>query len=223
MDIKSALQNPVVTPTASTEYIVTANDGAQSKSDTVMVTVNGEPTANAGPNATYNNTVPLFPVYGSGTFYSTVKWTTAGDGTFTPDTVLNTVYHPGTNDKNYGGVLLTFQANPITPCATPATDTVFIRLLFPVGVTQNTFVAFGVNVVPNPSNGSFNLVIHGAKDTDTRVTISDLTGKTIFQDQDRPALQEFSKAIDITGFPKGIYMVKVQTDSQSTTKKLVIQ
>jgi len=219
----SNIQNPVVTPAVTTKYIVTGNDGAQSKTDTVQVTVNGEPTANAGPNHAYPNTTPLFPVTGSGTFYSSVKWLTAGDGYFNIDTVLNSVYHTGPNDAHNGGVLLTFETYPIAPCTTMAQDTVFITLTFPVGITANTYVGFGVNIIPNPSNGTFNLVIHGVKDMETKVIISDITGKTIFQDQDRPTGQEFTKAVDLTGYPKGIYMVKIQTDTQSITKKLVIQ
>ena len=219
----STIQNPLVTPDITTKYIAAVNDGTETKRDTVQVTVNGEPTANAGPNATYPNTTPLFAVAGTATFYSSVKWTTDGDGFFNIDTVLNSVYHTGTNDKNYGGVLLTLQANPISPCTDISTDTVFIRLNFPVGIPSTSSVGFGISILPNPSNGIFNLVVRGVKDMDTRVQITDLTGKTIFQDQERPVSLEYTKTVDVSGFPKGIYMVKVQTDMQSVTKKLVIQ
>ncbi len=69
----------------------------------------------------------------------------------------------------------------------------------------------------------FNLVVHGARDMNLTVTITDIEGKTLFRDQDIPNVQDYSKVIDITGFPKGIYMVKGQTDIQTITKKLVIQ
>ena len=219
----STIQNPFVNPVVTTKYIVAVNDGTSTRTDSIQVVVNQQPTAYAGPNASYPNTTPLFPVTGTATNYSSVKWLTAGDGHFNVDTVLNSGYYPGPNDKLFGGVLLSFQANPLAPCTDSTTDTVFITLTFPVGVTSNAIVGFDVNIVPNPATGNFNLVVYGVKDMNMIVSITDIAGKTIFRDQDNPVAQEYSKAIDLTGFPKGIYMVKVQTDTQSMTKKLVIQ
>jgi hypothetical protein len=219
----SNIQNPVVYPVVTTKYFLAVNDTSSSRTDSIIVNVNGIPTANAGPNASYPNITPLFPVAGTATNYSSVKWLTAGDGHFNVDSVLNSAYYSGPNDRHNGGVLLTLQANPVIPCTDTAKDTVFITLTFPVGVASDAIVDFDVSMLPNPATGIFNLVIRGVKDMDLIVTITDLTGKTIFRNQDRPIAQEYSKAIDITSFPKGIYMVKVQTDIQSITKKLVIQ
>ncbi len=216
----SHLRNPYASPLVTTTYMVQVNDTA---TDTIVVTVNGKPTANAGPNASYPNTITLFPVAGTATNYSSVKWLTDGDGSFNIDTVLNSLYTPGANDRHNGGVLLSLKAYPLIPCADTATDTVFIRLLFPVGVVSNDIVPFDINIVPNPATNMFNLVVHGARDMNLTVTITDIEGKTLFRDQNIPNVQDYSKVIDITGFPKGIYMVKGQTDIQTITKKLVIQ
>jgi hypothetical protein len=219
----SNLENPVVAPVITTTYIVLVNDGTSSVTDSITVQVNGFPTANAGPNASYQNNVPLFPVSGTATNYSAVKWLTAGDGYFNIDTVLNSLYYPGPNDRLDGGVLLTLQAFALTPCTDTATDTVFIRLLFPVGIAPSAVVPFDINIVPNPATNMFNLAVSGASGMNLMITITDLEGKTILTDQDKPQSQNYSKVIDITNFPKGSYMVKVQTDIQSITKKLVIQ
>ncbi len=219
----STIQNPVAFPIITTRYIIAVNDGSSTKTDTIKVTVNGEPTANAGANASYPDTIIIFPVTGTATNYSSVKWLTAGDGHFNADTVLATDYYPGPNDRQNGGVLLTLQANPIIPCSDTTTDTVFISLSFLEGIASNGKVGFDMNIVPNPTTGFFNLVVQGARDMDLIVRISDIAGKTIFMDQERPLAQEYSKPIDISGFPKGIYMVKVQGNNQSITKKLVIQ
>jgi hypothetical protein len=219
----SNIKNPVVSPLVTTKYIVTITDSTFSKADSIIVTVNGLPTANAGANASYPNTAPSFPVAGTATNYSNVKWLTAGDGYFNIDTVLSSVYFPGANDRHDGGVLLSLLAYPMTPCSDTATDTVFITLSFPLGVASGGAVPFDVNIVPNPSTGMFNLIVHGVSDMDLMIMITNLEGKAIFMDKDRPESQDYSKTIDITSFPKGIYMVKVQTDTQSITKKLVIQ
>jgi hypothetical protein len=216
----SNMKAPFASPLVTTSYIVMVND---SVTDTVVVTVNGKPTANAGPNATYASSVPFFPVAGTATNYDSVKWLTAGDGHFNIDTVLNSLYYPGANDKHDGGVLLTLQAYPLSPCSETATDTVFIRILFPVGIGSNTTVPFDINIVPNPATNMFKLVVDGASEMNLSVTITDIEGKTVLMYQDVPHVQDYSKVIDIASFPKGIYMVKVQTDIQTITKKLIIK
>lgn len=220
----SNIKNPMASPTITTSYIIAVIDSSGSSvTDTITITVNGKATANAGSNASYPNTIPLFPVSGTATNYSSVMWLTAGDGYFNIDTVLNSIYYPGTNDRHYGGVLLSLQAYPITPCSDTAIDTVFITLTFPLGGATVATVPFDVNIVPNPTTGIFNLVVHGVSDMDLMIMITDLEGKTIFVDQDRPQSQEYTKVIDIASFPKGVYLVKVKTDIQTITKELVIQ
>lgn len=219
----SHISNPVAVPAVTTAYIVTVNDSTSSLTDSTVVTVNAKPTANAGPNASYPNTVAMIPVTGTATNYSSVKWLTAGDGSFNIDTVFNSLYTPGSTDRHNGGVLLTFQAFPLTPCADTTNDTVFITLTFPLGTDHGVNVSFDINIVPNPATNMFNLVVHGASDLNLMVTITDIEGKTVLSYQEVPRVQDYSKVIDITSIPKGIYMVKVQTDIQTITKKLVIQ
>lgn len=219
----STLRNPRVAPTVTTTYILAANDGTTTQTNTILVNVNGKPVSDAGPNASYPNTTPAFSVLGAALNYSSTKWLTAGDGQFNIDTTLNSTYTTGPNDRQNGGVLLTLQAFPLNPCSDTATDTVFIKLSFSVGVVSDAKVDFGVNIIPNPNTGKFELVINGARNQGVIITITDLEGKAIFLDQDKPQSQVSSKAIDLTGFPKGTYMVKIKTDLQSVTKKLVIQ
>jgi hypothetical protein len=207
----------------TTTYIVTVIDGISIKTDSITVTVNDNPTANAGLNASYTDTVTMFPVAGTATNYRAVKWLTAGDGHFNFDTMLSCNYYPGINDRSDGGVLLSLKADPLIPCSDTALDTVYIKLTFPLGVATVTIVQFNVNILPNPASGTFNLVIHGAGDLNLKLMITDIEGKTVFIDQDTPHSQDILKSIDIKSFPGGIYMVRVQTDLQSITKKLVIQ
>jgi hypothetical protein len=219
----SNIKNPIVSPVVTTTYIVTVIDGISIKTDSITVTVNDNPTANAGLNASYTDTVTMFPVAGTATNYRAVKWLTAGDGHFNFDTMLSCNYYPGINDRSDGGVLLSLKADPLIPCSDTALDTVYIKLTFPLGVATVTIVQFNVNILPNPASGTFNLVIHGAGDLNLKLMITDIEGKTVFIDQDTPHSQDILKSIDIKSFPGGIYMVRVQTDLQSITKKLVIQ
>jgi len=219
----SSQQNPIATPTVTTQYVAAVNDGTNTKTDTTTVTVNSEPTANAGPDATYPNTTPLFPASGTATSYSSVKWLTAGDGHFNMDTIHANLYYQGPVDKNNGGVDLTFKAYPIGTCTDTASDVVHITLTFPAGIGDNSSGVFGVTLSPNPSNGIFSLIIHGIRNTEARISISDLTGKEIYSENGTSATNDLTREINMAGYPKGIYLIKIRTDQQSTTKKLVLQ
>jgi hypothetical protein len=219
----STLQNPTANPTVTTDYIVAANDGTTTKTATTTVTVNGEPTADAGPDVTYPNTTPMFPVSGTTTFSNSLKWTTAGDGHYNIDTVAASLYYPGPLDKSTGGVNLTLTAYPIAPCVNPTSDVVHVTLSFPAGIGDNSSAAFGVTLSPNPSNGLFTLTIHGVRNTEARITVSDLAGKEIYTENAVSATSDLTREVNMAGNPKGIYLVKVTTNQQSVTKKLVLQ
>jgi hypothetical protein len=220
----SSLQNPVVAPAITTTYFVVVNDGSSSVSDSIVVNVNAHAAVYAGTNASYPNITPVFPLNnGSASNYSSLKWLTSGDGYFSIDTILTPVYFTGTQDKNNGGVLLTLKGYPLHPCADTATDTVFIRLTFPDGIAKPAPEAFDVTVIPNPSTGIFNLDIQGSKNVDINVRITDIEGKVVFQEQKKSVDQDYSKTIDLTDFPKGVYVIKVENEGQVITKKVVLR
>lgn len=217
----SNLPNPVATPVINTQYIVAVNDGNLTKRDTVTVTVNQEPTAFAGNNATYPNTVPLFPAAGTASNYSSVKWFTDGDGHFNIDTVPASLYYPGTADKNNGGVDLTLKAYPLGTCADTASSTVHITLSFPQGIGTHSSGVFGFTITPNPSNGNFSLIIDGIANSVASITVTDITGREIVSE--KGVSIGLAKEISLAGYPKGTYFIRVSTDQQSAIKKLVLQ
>ncbi|MEI8006283.1 MAG: T9SS type A sorting domain-containing protein [Bacteroidota bacterium] len=219
----STISNPIATPAVTTTYIISVNDGTLTVTDSLFVIVNGHPTSNAGPNATYPNTTVSVPLNGTAANYSSLKWLTAGDGSFTSDTAAVTVYTIGSTDRQTGGVLLTLKAYPLMPCADTTSDTVFIRILFPVGVVTNANTAFDVNIMPNPTSGVFKMIVSGSAYKDLQVTISNVEGNTVYTDLTRSVAKDYSRSMDLTTLPKGVYFVKVQTDGHMITKKLVIQ
>jgi hypothetical protein len=218
----SSLPNPLVTPTISTQYIAAVNDGSATKTDTIAVSVILPPTAYAGHDTTYPNTAPLFPASGTASNYSSVEWFTDGDGHFNIDTVPASLYYPGPVDKNNGGVHLTLKAYPIGTCSDTASSTVHITLSFPAGIGQISSGIFGFTLSPNPSTGNFALVIDGIQNTQATITISDITGSEIYSEKGI-TINNPVKEINLAGYPKGIYFVRVSTERQSATKKLVLQ
>jgi len=123
----STLKNPVHSPAQTTIYTVTVYDGLTSVSDNVTVTVAGQPTANAGADATIcqtaNKTLP-----GTASNYSSTLWSTSGDGTFNNAGILYATYTPGASDITVGSATLTLTASPINPCTVNASDVMILTI-----------------------------------------------------------------------------------------------
>jgi hypothetical protein len=97
-------------------------------SDAMVLTITTPPTAFAGDDFSVcsNQTVVLD---GTADNYESVKWTTAGDGTFSNPNILDPVYTPGTLDYLAGTVQLTLTAYAEAPCGDDAVDKVVVTIV----------------------------------------------------------------------------------------------
>jgi len=99
--------------------------------DSMIVTIQFFPEANAGPNQTVCEDDPVL-LDGSTTNAFGVFWDFAylgeGDGTFSSQVIDDPIYYPGPVDIDSGYVELIFVAFPFDPCSYPAADvmTIFI-------------------------------------------------------------------------------------------------
>ncbi len=87
-----------------------------------------------------------------------------------------------------------------------------------LGVTNNNLNS-QLNVFPNPSSGKFNLNYSGTEQI-TSVKIYDITGKLIYSENllDIKNTMEFNISLS-----SGMFLLEVKTETQQTTKKLVIK
>jgi hypothetical protein len=219
----SNIQNPVVTPTETTQYIATVDDGTQTKSDTVLVTLQPLPLVTAGNDTAHCWWVPLFFVTGSADNYSSLKWTTAGDGYFNYDNQPTAAYHPGYYDGINGSVTLIFTAYSLEPCQSDSvSDEIFVDLVC-TGVPQPESDKFSVSVQPNPSSGIFFVNISGARDQNVNFMVLDLQGKIVYRDAIKSKDNALIKKMDLSSLSKGTYIIKVQTEKDQKVDKIVIQ
>lgn len=87
----------------------------------MVIDIVESPIANAG----YDDEICEYESYllsGEAFNYSSLNWTTSGDGYFDNPTILTATYYPGSSDISNGGVDLILTANPIYPCADSITD-----------------------------------------------------------------------------------------------------
>ncbi len=74
-----------------------------------------------------------------------------------------------------------------------------------------------MKVYPNPNDGIFTLDVQMASTSDLNITVSNIQGKMVYQNQVKNALNH-SETIDLTSFAKGMYFLKV---NDNVTKLLV--
>ena len=217
----SGSQNPLVTPTGNTTYHVQVSDGTNAVSSSVAVTVTLGPTAAAGADTTYCKDVTDIPLLGTASNYSTVAWTTSGDGTFSTTSALSSIYYPGAADKTAGFADLTLTVSPVSPCASPAVSTRHIVLDPCTGISVNSEELSGVILSPNPTNGLVNVYYKRSNDNNDVVVVFDNQGKKVLF----AGLNHHGNSagvIDLSGLPKGMYYVKIQTRDSVKTQKIIL-
>jgi hypothetical protein len=218
----SDIQNPVVHPTETTQYVATVNDGTQTKNDTVTVTLQSLPIVNAGPDTSYCWWVSLFPISGTAENYSQIKWKTAGDGHFNFNNMLDAVYYPGDVDRTSGSVTLSLVGYSLAPCNDSISDDLFVDLVC-TGIPQPESDKFAVSLQPNPSSGVFYINVSGVRDQAVNVSVIDLQGKTVYKDATKNGSNVLIRKIDLSSLSKGTYVIKVQTEKDQKIDKIIIQ
>ncbi len=113
-----------VTLTLTANPIAPCSTAAQ---DSLVLTIQANPTANAGADQTICNGDDV-QLAGSASGASSTQWTSGGDGTFDDAGLLNAVYTPGAADIAAGTVTLTLTANPVAPCVTAAQDSMVVTI-----------------------------------------------------------------------------------------------
>jgi hypothetical protein len=92
---------------------------------------------------------------------------------------------------------------------------VFRNRVFDVGIKAEHLTQSDLTVFPNPTNGILNLRFDGEIKFET-LQLFDVTGKQILN-------QVYHHQIDLSSLPKGIYFLKVQSESgHQLTKKVIL-
>lgn len=103
------------------------NSCGNGTASSLTITVNDNATADADTDATICSDA-TYTLSGSATSYTSVLWTTAGDGTFDNAAILAATYTPGTSDISSGSATLTLTANAISPCTASASDAMILTI-----------------------------------------------------------------------------------------------
>jgi len=80
-----------------------------------------------------------------------------------------------------------------------------------------------LNVYPNPTRGLFNINFISDEIDNFEISIVDAFGKLIIQENKKDFIGEFTKQVDLSEYPRGIYMVQIKTENSFVSKRIVLQ
>jgi hypothetical protein len=187
-------------------------------SDSVHVEIVFRPIVNAG-NDTTIHLEAAYQANAQVSNYENLLWSTAGDGIFSPETSLETIYTPGEQDKLNRSVKLTLIASPFSPCSFGASDNLILTLDPTIGIAEKQTLE-KISVSPNPSSGKFTITANDIK-LDATISILNSGGETVFTEHMQPG--DYTRAFDLRYQPAGIYLVQITTGNTTVIEKVVIQ
>lgn len=190
--------------------------------DALELTIVPAPVVSAGQDTTVCLWELPFVCLGEASGTSALIWTTNGDGTFGNPSDPGSKYFPGANDILTGSVVLKLTGDPVSPCTGQASDEITLILDPCVGIGEVSAEDIRIVVLPNPSQGFFTLTASGLKKGTAVITITDGKGAEVYRRTVPVAALDRYK-IDIQNQPAGIYWLKVDSGSNSSTQKLIVQ
>lgn len=195
----STIQNPVVSPTINTIYVLQVTSGSQTSIDSVEVFVNLSMIASSNPDTIMKGDSSQLNItaYGGDGIYNYV-WTSIPAGYYS---TLSNPYVKPTQTTRY--IAFVFANSQVI------TDTTNVTVLYGVGVDEKNN-SFHVLITPNPTTGIFSLTITGLKEQED-ITLFNSQGQIIFRDKYN---FEKSKYYNFTNLSKGLYYLKVGNQSQ---------
>ncbi|MEI7983393.1 MAG: T9SS type A sorting domain-containing protein, partial [Bacteroidota bacterium] len=219
----SAISNPRVHPLENTLYISAVSDGSQTRYDTVSVKIVPMATASAGDDTIVCWYASPIPIYGIAENYSAFVWGTSGDGYFSNRYVLTPDYFPGMQDKTSGQVDLILVVKPVSPCHGNVQRIKHVVLDPCTGIGEVSENEIKMNIQPNPAHENVILTISGIRSKKSSLSLINTAGHPVISFEMMPAADGFVKIVDVSNYPKGIYMLQLKTDTMIRTEKLVIQ
>lgn len=229
-------QNPSHTYNNAGAYIVKFKVIQQgfNCSDSVMqaVTVSGIPcSANSSftlaPTGTAQvwNASPLYPWNISN---ATWDW---GDGSYS-----NVLYTSHTySAAGLYNICLTVTVNCVASSSSCSTYSVYKvtqeAMILKINVVEPALIETGIktktndnalswNIIPNPNEGEFKLDLNTSANKNTRVIITDLSGRLVHEQ----SIEAHSNSVNVnTGnLPSGVYLVSLESEGLKLTKRMIV-
>ena len=81
----------------------------------------------------------------------------------------------------------------------------------------------GISVYPNPAEDVVNIAVKEVGNTSYNVTITDITGKVLFNNRLNNMLNNNAASINVSEFNKGMYFIMLTNEQGTSTQKLIVR
>jgi hypothetical protein len=195
-------------PASTLMYTVTGVDSnGCAGMDSITVTVNPLPTVTgSAPSTTVCASDPAVALTGS-----------PAGGTWSGTGVTGSSFSPTT--AGTGTHVATYQFTDANGCDGNATVTFTVNAC--VGI-EEAIATEGIVVYPNPTSGIFTIVLADNVQGAVIVNIMSVDGKIISSEQ-RTTADGAAQNFDLSAFPKGVYLLEVQSAAGRSFSKIVLQ
>ncbi|MEI6900431.1 MAG: T9SS type A sorting domain-containing protein, partial [Bacteroidota bacterium] len=147
---------------------------------------------------------------------STYIWTLPLGLTITQGVGTNSITVDVSNSAQSGSI--TAAGSNLCGTGTASSLDVFVAICD--GINENTLQS-KIEIYPNPTHGFLNIAIKGTE-KQLRLKIMDMTGKILVDENLANLPADFSKQVDVSGFAKGMYTIKLSNDSRTFTGKFAV-
>ena len=198
-----------ITVTSSGTYSLTVTDSISGCTgmDQSTVNINANPTV----NATASSMTPCADDA------NVILTGTPAGGTFTGTSVTGNQFDPSIGA---GAYVVTYNYTDVNGCS--GSDLVTINVSACVGIDE-PFVQAGMSVYPNPNDGVFTFTAAEQDCEQMTIEIMTVEGQVIQSTQYSNVQGNFVQEIDMNEFATGTYIMRVITDGEVYTQRIVKQ
>ena len=104
------------------------------------------------------------------------------------------------------------------------TNTLTVEVTDPGSVSlEHDIPTLEIEVVPNPNNGTFNVRIEQDTPGPIQLSLYYLDGKLVFEEQLDQVTNVFNKELFVKECVKGVYFLRITTNTETISKKVIVQ
>ncbi|MCE1202364.1 MAG: C25 family cysteine peptidase [Bacteroidia bacterium] len=204
------IANPVATPTETTTYTVTVNDGLVQTNGQVTLTVNTIQPVDLGQDTT-------LCVWQSVTFDATIP--NAASYLWTPGNITTPTFTAAGSQFGAGTHNVSVTVTDVNGCTTTDNVNVTFDVCSFIGENDNQLQ---VMIHPNPAVNVLNIQITGQAEKLSYYLLN-YQGQKVYSKEQVNVNGLYSSQIDLQNLAKGVYYIRLQSGTATTVKKVVVQ